>query len=233
MDSFSTNKIAFWGFLFLLFVFVEAAFFHNGNIVFVLLGAGLLYYGTRKRSKWTFILGLFFIIMALLTLWSLRLLIFFGLVYVLRKLWMGVPSEEIIRPLKEFQRETPNGIWKNKLFSVQSSPFSTYEWEDIHIQGFFGDIHVDVTDTVLPKGASFIAVRQGLGKIRIDLPYEIPVRIHYTTLLGDAQIFDRYRKRLINESLHMKDSYEGKRDDDAELIITLSTWIGDIEVNRK
>lgn len=233
MNSIDTNKIAFWGFLFFLFVFVEAAFFHNGNIVFVLLGAGLLYYGTRKRSKWIFVLGLFFIVMALLTLWSLRLLIFVALVYVLRKLWMGVPSEEIIRPLKEIHRETPNGIWKNKLFSVQSSPFSTYEWEDIHIQGFFGDIHVDVTDTVLPKGASFISVRQGIGKIRIDLPYEIPVRIHYTTFLGDAQIFDRYQKRLINESLHMKDSYEGKREDSAELIITLSTWIGDIEVNRK
>ncbi|MEK3936117.1 cell wall-active antibiotics response protein LiaF [Sporosarcina sp. FSL W7-1349] len=233
MNSIDTSKITFWGFLFLLFVFVEAAFFHNGNIMFVLLGAGLLYYGMRKRSKWMVILGLFFIAMALLTLWSLRLLIFVGLVYVLRKLWMGVPSEEIIRPLKEFQRETPNGIWKNKLFSVQSSPFSTYEWEDIHIQGVFGDIHVDVTDTVLPKRTSFISVRQGIGKIKIDLPYEIPVRIHYTTLFGDARIFDLYKKRLINESLRMQDSYEGKRDDDAELIITLSTWIGDIEVNRK
>ena len=69
-----------------------------------------------------------------------------------------------MRPLKEFQRETPNGIWKNTLFSVQSSPFSSYEWEDIHIQGVFGDIHVDVTDTVLPKGTSFISVDKVLGK---------------------------------------------------------------------
>ena len=91
---------------------------------------------------------------------------------------------------QEFQRETPNGIWKNKLFSVQSSPFSSYEWEDIHIQGLFGDIHIDVTDTVLPKGTSLISVRQGIGKIKIELPYEIPVRIHYTTLIGDAKLFD-------------------------------------------
>ena len=209
MKRIDTNKITFWGFAFLLLIFVEATFFHNGNIVFVLLGAGLLYYGSRRRSKWMFVLGLFFIVMALFTLWSLRLLIFAMLLYVLIKLWKGVPSEEIMRPLKEFQKETPNGIWKNTLFSVQSSPFSSYEWEDIHIQGVFGDIHVDVTDTVLPKGTSFISVRQGIGKIKIDLPYEIPVRIHYTTLLGDARIFDIHRKRLINESLHMKDSYDG------------------------
>ena len=149
------------------------------------------------------------------------------------KLWKGVPSEEIMRPLKEFQKETPNGIWKNKLFSVQSSPFSSYEWEDIHIQGLFGDIHIDVTDTVLPKGTSLISVRQGIGKIKIDLPYEIPVRIHYTTLFGDARFFGIHRKRLINESLHMKDSYEGKSADSPELIITLSTWAGDVEVTRK
>ena len=233
MSRIDTSKITFWGFAFLLLIFMEATFFHNGNIVFVLLGAGLVYYGTRKRSKWTFILGLFFIALALFTLWSLRLLIFIIIVYILVKLWKGVPSAEIMRPLKEFQRETPNGIWKNKLFSIQSSPFSSYEWEDIHVQGFFGDIHVDVTDTVLPKGTSFISVRQGIGKIKIDLPYEIPVRIHYTTLIGDARIFDIHRKRLINETLHMKDSYEGKSADSPELIISLSTWGGDVEVNRK
>lgn len=233
MNRLHTNKITFWGLVFLLFIFVEAVFFHNGNFVFVLLGAGLTYYGSRRRSKWMVILGLFFITMALFTLWSLRLLIFALIIYMLVKLWKGVPSGEIMRPLKEFQKETPNGIWKNKLFSVQSSPFSSYEWEDIHIQGLFGDLHIDVTDTVLPKGTSLISIRQGIGKIKIDLPYEIPVRIHYTTLLGDARLFDMHHKRLINESLHMKDSYEGKSADSPELIITLATWVGDIEVTRK
>ncbi|CAM3237189.1 cell wall-active antibiotics response protein LiaF [Filibacter tadaridae] len=233
MKRIDTSKIAFWGFVFLLLIFIEATFFHNGNFVFVLLGAGLTYYGLRKRSKLLFLPGLFFIAMSLLTLWSLRLFLFLILVYIIVRLWKGIPSEEIMRPLREFQKETSNGIWKNKLFSVQSSPFSSYEWEDVHFQGFFGDLHIDVTDTVLPKGTSLISVRQGIGKIKIELPYEIPVRIHYTTLLGDAKLFGIHRKRLINESLHMKDSYEGKTDDSAELIITLSTWVGDIEVTRK
>ncbi|WP_342513440.1 cell wall-active antibiotics response protein LiaF [Sporosarcina sp. FSL K6-1522] len=233
MNRLHTNKITFWGLVFLLLIFMETVFFHNGNFVFVLLGAGLTYYGSRRRSKWMVVLGLFFIAMALFTLWSLRLLIFTLIIYTLIKLWKGVPSEEIMRPLKEFQKETPNGIWQNKLFSVQSSPFSSYEWEDIHIQGLFGDLHIDVTDTVLPKGTSLISIRQGVGKIKIDLPYEIPVRIHYTTLLGDARLFDTHRKRLINESLHMKDSYEGKSADSPELIITLATWAGDVEVTRK
>lgn len=228
-----TNRIAFWLFAFLLLIFIEAAFLTNGNIIFLLLGGGFTYFGFRRRSKWMTILGLFFVVMALLNLWSLRMLIFAVVVYILFKLWKGVPSEEIMRPLKEFQRETPNGIWKNKLFSIQSSPFSSFEWEDVHLQGFFGDLHIDVTNTVLPKETSLISVRQGIGRVKIELPYELPVRIHYTTLIGEARIFDLGPKRLINESLHYKDSYPVDQPDRAQLIITVATWIGDIEVTRR
>ncbi|MFD1204593.1 MULTISPECIES: cell wall-active antibiotics response protein LiaF [Sporosarcina] len=233
MKQSNTNKITFWLIAFLLIIFFESVFLANGNIIFLLLGAGLTYYGFKKRSKWMTFTGLFFVFMALITLWSLRLLIFAGLVYLLINMWKGIPAETIMRPLKDFQAPTPNGIWKNKLFSVQTSPFSSYEWEDIHIQGFFGDISVDATETVLPKGTSLIAIRQGFGRIKIDLPYEIPVRIHYTTLLGEAKIFDISPKRMINETLHYKDGYDHPNYDGAELIISLSTWIGDIEVTRK
>src|SRR5690606_17679994 len=116
---------------------VESFFFGNGNFINLLLAGGLIYFGVRRRSKWFFILGLFFIFIALFNLWSLRLLIFGTIVYILVKLWKGVPTEEIMRPIREFKQETPNGIWKNKLFSIQTTPFSSYEWEDVHIQGLF------------------------------------------------------------------------------------------------
>lgn len=228
-----TSKISFWGFAFLLLIFLETIFLRNGSIIYVLIGSVLIYYGMRKKSKVRIFIGIFFIILALFTLWSLRLLILIVLINVLIKLWKGIPAETIMRPIHEFQKETPNGLWKNKLFSIQTSPFSSYEWEDVHIQGVFGDIHIDVTDTVLPKGTSFISVRQGIGKIKIELPYEIPVRVHYTTLLGEAKLFGTHQKRLVNEFLHMKDGYEEKSSNSSELIITLSTWAGDVEVIRK
>ena len=233
MKQLDSNKVALWGFSLLLLLFVESFFFGNGNFIFVLLGAGLIFYGTRKRSKLIFIPGVFFILIALFNLWSLRILIFAAIVYIIMSLWKGVPAEEITRPLQDLQKETPNGLWKNKLFSVQTTPFSSYEWEDVHIQGLLGDIHIDVTDTVLPKGTSLISIRQGVGKIKLELPYEIPVRIHYTTLYGEAILFAKHHKRLLNEALHMKDGYESSSNKSAELIITLSTWVGDIEVTRK
>ena len=233
MNRLTTDQLRLILIGFLLLVFAEAAFSHNGSIVFALLGAGFIYYGLRKRHKWLLWSGVFFLVIALLSLWTLRLFVFGILAYIFYQMWKGMPSEEITRPLREYRPETPNGIIRNRLFSVQSTPFSAYEWEDIHIQGLFGDLHVDVTETVLPKGTSFISVRQGIGKIRIDVPYEIPVRVHYTTLLGDSRLFNRHRSRLVNEQLHMKDGYGQEERPAAELIITIATWFGDVEVSRK
>ncbi|MEV9641168.1 cell wall-active antibiotics response protein LiaF [Mammaliicoccus sciuri] len=233
MNSESSNKVAIFVLGFLALVFVEAVFFSNGNFIFLLLGGGFIYYGYRKREKWTAITGLFFIAIALLTLWSLRMLILGVVLYVLWKMWKGTPSNEIFGSLRTPRDGASDSLWKNRLFSVQSTPFSTYEWEDVHMQGFFGNIHVDVTDTVLPKGASFISIRQSVGKITIELPYDIPVRIHYATLYGEACVLGQAPKRLLNEALQVKDGYETKQANDPELIISLFTWIGDVEVRRK
>lgn len=233
MKKMDTNKVAFYGLFFFLLIFAESFLFGNGNFILVLLGAGLIYFGTKRQSKPLFIAGLIFIIISLFALWSLRLIIFLSLASILYKMWKGTPAEEIMRPIRNYKKETPNGIWRNNLFSVQSSPFSSYEWEDIHIQGIFGDIYIDVTETVLPKGTSLISIRQGFGKIKLEVPYEIPIRIHYTTLFGEANILRQHHQRLINEFLHMKDGYPTDSPAPTELIITLSTWIGDVEVIRK
>lgn len=233
MNRLTTDQLRFILIGFLLLVFAETVFAHNGSIIFALLGGGFAYYGFRQRQKWILWTGVFFFGIALFSLWSLRLLVFGVLAYIVYQLWKGVPSEEITRPLREMRAETPNGILRNRLFSVQSTPFSAYEWEDLHIQGLFGDLHIDVTETVLPKGTSFISVRQGIGKIRIDVPYEIPVRVHYTTLLGDSRLFGKHRSRLVNEQLHMKDGYGHEDRPASELIITVATWFGDVEVSRK
>ena len=96
MEHIETNKIAFWGFAFLLLIFLETIFFHNGSIVFVIIGSLFIYYGLRKKSKVRFFTGLIFIIISLFTLWSLRLFILIILINILLKLWNGIPAETII-----------------------------------------------------------------------------------------------------------------------------------------
>lgn len=234
MQRFSTDRITFWLLAALLLIFVEAMFFHNGSVLFVLFGIGFIYLSLRRRSRLFFWSGVAFLGVALLSMWSLRLLIALTMVYILVRLWKGDETEQVIQPFVGDKAETPNAIIQNKLFSVQSTPFQAYEWEDVHVQGFYGNITIDTTQTVLPKGTSLISVRQGIGKIRVAVPYEIPVRIYYTTLLGDARLFGANKKRIWNQSVTLQNGYpEAQGEATSELIIAVSTWLGDVEVIRK
>lgn len=234
MQKFSTDRITFWLLAALLLVLIEAMFFHNGSVLFVLFGIGSIYISLRRRSRFFFWGGFLLLVIALLSMWSLRLLIVSSMVYILVRLWKGHEKDQIIEPFVGERMENPNSIIENKLFSVQSTPFQAYEWKDVHIQGIYGNITIDTTQTLLPKGTSLISVRQGIGKIRVAVPYEIPVRIYYTTLLGDARIFSANKKRLWNQSITIEDGYtEVQAGTPSELIIVVSTWLGDVEVIRK
>ncbi|WKA50417.1 cell wall-active antibiotics response protein LiaF [Planococcus liqunii] len=232
MQQFTTNKQAFFLLSALLLIFVEAAFFGNGSVFLVLLGIGLIYYAmnksakTRKTYMWT---GLILIGISVLSMWSLRLMIFVIAVYLLVRLWKGEEWEQRV----PIQGTVDKGLIQNKILSAQSTPIESYEWKDIHVQGFVGDLLVDVTQTVLPKKTSLISIRQGFGKIRIVVPYEIPVRIYYTTILGDAQFFTGEKKRIWNGTIHAEDGYSPDGYSKTELIVSLSTWMGDVEVIRR
>ena len=234
MQRFSTDRISFWLLAALLLIFVEAMFFENGSVLFVLFGIGLIYLSLRKKSRLFFWSGIAFLGVALLSMWSLRLLIVGMMVYILVRLWKGDESHQVIEPFLGNDIQSPDAIIQNKLFSVQSTPFHAYEWEDVHVQGFYGNLSIDTTQTVLPKGTSLISVRQGIGKIQIAVPYEIPVRIHYSTLLGDARLFGAGKKRLWNQSIVLQNGYaDAQGNAPSELIIAVSTWLGDVEVIRK
>ncbi|TQR17496.1 cell wall-active antibiotics response protein LiaF [Psychrobacillus vulpis] len=233
MKENQTNKLAFILICFVFLMFIEATIFGNGSIVLVLLGIGMIYFSFRKRTRFLFWGGIIFILIAVFSMWSLRLLLIAIMMYVLHKLWKNEPVRQVIRPFDTVYKETPNSIIQNKLFSAQTTPFNAYEWQDVHVQSFYGEHVIDVTQTVLPKGTSFISIRQSLGKVTIYVPYEVPVRLHYATIIGEANIFGRGVQRLWNQSVVLKDGYQEDVNYASELVITVSTWIGDIEVIRK
>ncbi|WP_391206524.1 cell wall-active antibiotics response protein LiaF [Psychrobacillus sp. L4] len=233
MKENQTNKLAFILICFVFLMFIEATVFGNGSIVLVLLGIGMIYFSLRRRARFLFWGGCIFIVIAIFSMWSLRLLLIGIMIYVLYKLWRNEPIRQMIRPFDTVYEETPNSIIQNKLFSAQTTPFNAYEWQDVHVQSFYGEHVIDVTETVLPKGTSFISIRQSLGKVTIYVPYEVPVRLHYATIIGEANIFGRGIQRLWNQSVVLKDGYLEDVTYASELVITVSTWIGDIEVIRK
>ena len=232
MQQFTTNKQAFFILSALLLIFVEAAFFGNGSVFLVLLGIGLIYYGIKNSKKYRksyFWTGFILIGISILSMWSLRILILAIAIYLLVRLWKG----------EEWQQEVPlrgtvdTGLIQNKFLSAQTTPVESYEWKDIHVQGFIGDMLIDATQTVLPKKTSLISVRQGFGKVKIVLPYEVPVRIYYSTVFGDARFFNGDKQRIWYGTVNAEDGYTETDSYRTEMIVSITTWMGDIEVIRR
>ncbi|WP_150284520.1 cell wall-active antibiotics response protein LiaF [Rummeliibacillus sp. TYF-LIM-RU47] len=230
MTHLSTKTLTMLGITAFLLIFIEATFFGNGSIMFAIIGAFFMYVSIRRKRKWLFWLGVIFLGIALLSMWSLRLVIIGVLLYLLWKLRKG---EEFHISVSKQPAEQANSFIQNKLFSFQGTPIESYEWQDVHIQSLAGDLLIDVTQTVLPKGASLISVRQGFGKVKVLVPYEIPVRLHYSTFIGDAHCFGQNYPRIWNDTIAVRNGYENAEDSSAELIITVSTLFGNVEVIRQ
>ncbi|QBK25749.1 cell wall-active antibiotics response protein LiaF [Ureibacillus thermophilus] len=228
MNNFTTKQLTTGILIMLLIFFVELTFFNNGGAFFLILGAFFLYRSFSKGKKIYFWIGALFFFIALLTIWSLRLFIVCILIYILYKNATNQHKETAIQG-EHFEQGM---IQKNDLLLPSSMPpMEHYKWQDILIQNFLGDYTIDATETILPSGTSVITIRQGIGKVTIILPYEIPFKLQYSTLIGEAKLLDYPPKRLWNERITFEDGnpVNSKR----KLVIHVATWLGDVEVIRK
>ena len=224
MNKFSTDQLAFIVISFLLIVLVELTIFNNGGVFHLVISALLIYIGIKKTKRTLFWLGIVFIVIALLSLWTLRLYLIGLLAYLLYK---HLTKSDVVIEINKvpLQMEAQSST----LIGTTPPPLEAYKWEDVQIQRFLGDITIDVTQTILPVGKSVISIRQAIGKVRVIVPYEIPICLRYTTIYGEATCLQAGTKRLFNEQLQFKD---GDSDAKRELVIYVATWIGDVEVQR-
>lgn len=168
------------------------------------------------------ILGLFFLFLAVLNLWSLRLIPILLIGYTLYNYFTKEP--EIIKPIIEKPFETE----KNPLID-EFETAREYKWQDIQLQKLVGVITIDTTETILPTNRAFITVNQAFGKTTILVPYEVTIELHYSTFYGEATLLHEQPQRLINEKIVFTD---GEVDSKRSLVIYVTSWLGDVEVKR-
>ncbi|MEK3765132.1 MULTISPECIES: cell wall-active antibiotics response protein LiaF [unclassified Solibacillus] len=205
-----------------LVVLIELTLFNNISVFLLIVGAILLFYSFKKKKQYTLWAGLILIFFAVIHLWTLRLFIIGTLIFLL---YQYLTKKEQIIEIKQ----VIDTIGKNKLIGTTGIPTESYQWRDIHIQRFIGDITVDTTETILPHGKSIIVINQSLGKVRITVPYEISLQLHYSTIYGEANCLHFSPKQCINEQLYFED---GDPDAKRVLVLYVTTWIGDVEVQR-
>lgn len=226
MNRFHTNQLTVIAISLLLIVFAELTIFNNDGAFLLIFGSLMLYFSFSKQKKYLFWGGIAFLFLAILTIWSLRMLIVGVLIYILYK---HITKEQKVVTI---QKEDLNATYQpNELVGNTSSPLESYKWNDVQIQKLIGDITLDITDTILPAGTSVVTVRQSIGKVTIILPYEVPFRLQYSTILGEAKILGKASKRLINEKLVYEDGDAAKAK--RKIILHVATILGDVEVIRK
>ena len=206
-----------------LVVLIELTLFNNISVFLLIVGAILLFYSFKKKKQYTLWAGIILIFFAVIHLWTLRLFIIGSLIFLLYQYL--TKKEQII----EIKNQVIDTIGKNKLIGTTGIPTESYQWRDIHIQRFIGDITVDTTETILPQGKSIIVINQSLGKVRITVPYEVSLQLHYSTIYGEANCLHFSPKQCINEQLYFED---GDPDAKRVLVLYVTTWIGDVEVQR-
>lgn len=160
-------------------------------------------------------------------MWSLRLFVVIMLLYMLYQYLQRENEPKVVGA--ELFEKLPTT--KNDLIGTMPAPTEAYKWQDVQIQRLAGDITIDTTQTILPAGTSLITIRQGIGKVQIYIPYEIPFRLQYTTLFGELICLHKGPQRILNESITFADG--NPEDAKRVLIIHVATWLGDLEVLRK
>lgn len=223
MQKITTDHLSIIMICFALVVLIELTLFNNGSVFLLIIGAAFLYFSFKKKKQYLLWAGLFFLFLAIINIWTLRLLIIGTLLFLLYQ--YVTKKEHIIEIKNHLTLDTQ----QNQLIGSTSSPTESYSWQDLHIQRFIGDITIDATETILPSGKSLIVIQQSLGKVRIIVPYEVTVQLNYSTLYGQATCFNYTPKQCVNEQIQIED---GSQDAKRVLVIYVTTWIGDVEVQR-
>jgi lia operon protein LiaF len=83
---------------------------------------------------------------------------------------------------------------------------------------------------VLPKGETIIFIRNVIGNIQIQVPYEIEVSVHHSCIVGSTDVFENHQAQVFNQVLHLKTpGYDGA---EQKVKIFTSLLVGNLEVSR-
>lgn len=226
-----------------ILLLIEVTFFNGGLLFSLFISAFLIYMGKKRyhRSigKLMMLIGIIVAVVSILNMFAFKLLLLSLLGLVIYKFVQSKKNPTVYTPDFSFEKSYPNNpeqlqsrrlLFKNNVIGGQSTPETAYEWEDINIQSGIGDIIVDLSNTVLPKGESVIAIRNIVGTVKVFVPYELEVKVVHSVIAGSVSILHNDERRLFNQSVQYHTSqYE---ESEHKIKIITSTIVGNIEVKR-
>lgn len=236
-----------WIFLIgMVLLIVELASPDGGLIYSLAFSIGCIFTGKKYHrkvfGKILFIIGIFATLITIMDTMVFKFFLMAILIYFLLLFYQSKKNPHWIKPIlmeptesnKECIRERlvkMGSLFQNKWFGQQKTPDAVYEWNDINIQNGIGNIVIDLSQTILPKGNAVISIRSLVGNMEILVPYGVDVYIHHSVIAGRTRIFEnRMEEKIFNQIISYKtlDFDEAKQ----KIHITTAVIVGDLEVRR-
>jgi lia operon protein LiaF len=226
---------------FLICIGLLADIFISGgiNIIGLAFSTGLILLGRhykqkdRKKGNIFLIIGIFFFVMCMLGSYAFQFILVAAVAYVGYELYTSKEKpkkmELFIEPSSDQKLEKVEPFVSNMLVGHIRMIDNVYELQDINIHYGIGDIHIDLSLTVLPEGETVILLRGIIGDIRIYVPYDSDVSIQNAVLIGKLNVLG-HQEQGFNHSytLRTENYHQATR----KIKIVSSLLIGDIEVRN-
>jgi lia operon protein LiaF len=221
---------------------LEILFFNHGLIFSLFFSGAMIYFGRKKAGKksgkFLFFAGIIFLMISVFSMMTFKFLLMAILLHLIiqystsknnpTKIALDIKESEQIPQEETLIKSKP--LFENVFFGQQKTPSDVYEWNDINIQTGIGDTIIDLSYTVLPKGETVIFVRNVIGNIKIQVPYEVEVSVHHSCVVGSTTVFENHQSQVINQSFHLKTA--GYDQAEQKVKIFTSLLVGNLEVSR-
>lgn len=213
------------------------------SIFFIILAIFLLVIGfkqlKRKNSFTACILiaiGASFLLFSLFTSFSFTLIFAALVVYNSYQLFRSSSNKSPLNvniepnPLESQPYVQIEPYFKNKLVGEYRNFKQGYAIEDINLQTGFGDVSIDLSDTIIPQGETVILIRGLIGNIYLNVPSDIGMSVQTSLLCGKMNLLkDNKAAYNLTQKYQSVDYKNASR----KVKIVISLIVGDIEVKQR
>ena len=172
------------------------------NIFSIAISIFLIVIGTRKlkQKKNSFIaylliiLGAGFLLISLFTSFAFTLIFATLIIYNCYQLFRSSSNKSHLsvnikpNPLESQAYIRTDPYFKNKLIGEYRDFQQSYTLEDINLQTGFGDVSIDLSDTVIPLGETVILTRGVIGNIYLNVPSDVGISVQMSLLVGKMNL---------------------------------------------
>jgi len=213
------------------------------SVFFIALAVFLIVVGYRRlKQKNSFssyviiTIGAGMLLFSIFTSFSFALIFAVLIVYNAYQLFRSSSNKSNIdvkikpNPLESKAYIQTDPYFKSKLIGEYRNFPQGYAIEDINLQTGFGDVSIDLSDTIIPQGETVILIRGMIGNIYLNVPSDVGISVQMSLLVGKMNLLQDSKTALNLTQKYQSVDYKNAS---RKIKIVVNLLAGDIEVKHR